>query len=212
MRHQRAIDDIFRGGNWIWWESKRGIDYKKINFNLLPFSLFNFDVHCTTNSISLQFVSIINTNNSRDIYIHTNFPKFEADPLSQLVVGSLDFEGGDVRSDLEILKVKICGPLSNRVDQPRIEGHILISIMIDPLPPSTFFYALARVSIRIVTQFRWTRTIRRVAQPLLCSSIVAMRGSTRELRGGVLIETNLYRSRGIFLSFFEIFRHKFLVM
>lgn len=183
MRHQRAIDDIFRGGNWIWWESKRGIDYKKINFNLLPFSLFNFDVHCTTNSISLQFVSIINTNNSRDIYIYRHeFSKIRSRSFIPTCCRVSGFRGGDVRSDLEILKVKICGPLSNRVDQPRIEGHILISIMIDPLPPSTFFYALARVSIRIVTQFRWTRTIRRVAQPLLCSSIVAMRGSTRELR------------------------------
>lgn len=210
MRHQRAIDDIFRGGNWIWWESKRGIDYKKINFNLLPFSLFNFDVHCTTNSISLQFVSIINTNNSRDIYTH-EFSKIRSRSFiptccrvsgfrrRRRKIGSGNFKGKNMRAFIE----------QSRSAEDR-RAHIDFDN--DPLPPSTFFYALARVSIRIVTQFRWTRTIRRVAQPLLCSSIVAMRGSTRELRGGVLIETNLYRSRGIFLSFFEIFRHKFLVM
>lgn len=137
MRHQRAIDDIFRGGNWIWWESKRGIDYKKINFNLPPFSLFNFDVHCTTNSISLQFVSIINTNNSRDIYTH-EFSKIRSRSFIPTCCRVSGFRGGDVRSDLEILKVKICGPLSNRVDQPRIEGHILISIMILSPPPLSF--------------------------------------------------------------------------
>lgn len=196
MRHQRAIDDIFRGGNWIWWESKRGIDYKKINFNLLPFSLFNFDVHCTTNSISLQFVSIINTNNSRDIYTH-EFSKIRSRSFiptccrvsgfrrRRRKIGSGNFKGKNMRAFIE----------QSRSAEDR-RAHIDFDN--DPLPPSTFFYALARVSIRIVTQFRWTRTIRRVAQPLLCSSIVAMRGSTRELRGGVLIETNLYRSRGIF--------------
>lgn len=112
MRHQRAIDDIFRGGNWIWWESKRGIDYKKINFNLLPFSLFNFDVHCTTNSISLQFVSIINTNNSRDIYTH-EFSKIRRNwsfiPTCYLSgfrrrrrkIGSGNFKGKNMRAFIE---------------------------------------------------------------------------------------------------------------
>lgn len=112
MRHQRAIDDIFRGGNWIWWESKRGIDYKKINFNLLPFSLFNFDVHCTTNSISLQFVSIINTNNSRDIYTH-EFSKIRSRSFiptccrvsgfrrRRRKIGSGNFKGKNMRAFIE---------------------------------------------------------------------------------------------------------------
>lgn len=201
MRHQRAIDDIFRGGNWIWWESKRGIDYKKINFNLLPFSLFNFDVHCTTNSISLQFVSIINTNNSRDIYTH-EFSKIRSRSFiptccrvsgfrrRRRKIGSGNFKGKNMRAFIE----------QSRSAEDR-RAHIDFDN--DPLPPSTFFYALARVSIRIVTQFRWTRTIRRVAQPLLCSSIVAMRGSTRELRG-VDRNESLSISRNFFFRYSDI--------